>query len=268
MATCYWDHDPHSGETYLCLDGKSRVCTRCCVEKCAVDSPAWFSRCAEAGHPTWPAVRTRQTVAPKLVCLESYWNRELFKTLSVKEFFAPLADFIRPRLQLAHRIVESERGLAYYTQHPDGLLWQLPETWDTPIYYLAFHGEPGTVKSVLDRIGSETLLQAFRGYGSSGYRNLVYFAACNVLCGAAGEKFARDFLAASGCRALIGYTANVDWMDSLLIDMLFLQRFYSNPDPWSNLSEIFTSVKQDFRPAQTLGYTLVEAEAPQEPCPP
>jgi hypothetical protein len=264
MANCYWNHDPQPAETYLCLDGKSQVCARCCVEKCAVDTPAWFARCAEAGHPTWPVVRSRQTVAPKLVCLESYWNHELFKTLSVKAFFEPLAELIRPRLQLAHRFVESERGLAYYTRHPHGLLWQLPESWDTPIYYLAFHGEPGAVKSVLDRIGADTLLEAFRGYGNAGYRNLVYFAACNVLSGPEGEKFARDFLEASGCRAVIGYATNVDWMESLLTDMLFLQRFYSNPDPWTNLAEIFASVKQDFRRAQSLGYTLFEAKTPNE----
>ena len=62
MATCYWNHEAQSTETYLCLDGKSRVCARCCVEKCAVDTPVWFANCAEAGHPTWPAVRSRRTV--------------------------------------------------------------------------------------------------------------------------------------------------------------------------------------------------------------
>src|SRR5437870_4347426 len=162
LLPAHRNHEPQPSETYLCLDGKSQVCARCCVEQCAVDTPAWFDKCAEAGHPTWPAVKTRRTVAAKLVCLESYWNRELFKAISVKGFFESLATLIRPRLQLAHRFVESERGLAYYTQHPEGLLWKLPESWDTPIYYLAFHGEPGAVKSVLDRIGAETLLEAFR----------------------------------------------------------------------------------------------------------
>ena len=102
------------------------------------------------------------------------------------------------------------------------------------------------MKSTLDRIGSETLLEAFRGYGKCGYRNLVYFAACNVLCGS-GEKFARDFLAASGCRAVIGYTTNVDWMQSLVTDMLFLQRFYTAPDPWrTDLAAIFASVEENY----------------------
>jgi hypothetical protein len=48
-------------------------------------------------------------------------------------------------------------------------------------------------------------------------------------------------------------------MQSLVTDLLFLQRFYTNPDPWENLSDIFHSVKKDYRPAEALGYTLVEA---------
>ena len=259
MGTCYWNHDVKPADTYICLDGTNQVCPRCCVEKCAVETPPWFAKCAEAGHPTWPSVKASKTVAAKLVCLESYWNQDLFKTTSVKGFFESLATLIRPRLQLAHRFVESERGLAYYTRYPEGLLWQVPESWNTPIYYLAFHGEPGSVKSVLDRIDSEMLLQAFRDYGSCGYDNLVYFAACSVLCGPEGEKFALDFLAASGCRAIIGYTTPVDWMQSLVTDLLFLQRFYTNPDPWENLPDIFDSVKKDYRPAEALGYTLIEA---------
>jgi hypothetical protein len=140
------------------------------------------------------------------------------------------------------------------------LLWKLPESWDAPIYYLAFHGEPGTVKSVLDCIGAETLVQAFRGYGKCGYSNLVYFAACNVLYGPEGNKLGRDFLAASGCRAIIGYTTNVNWMQSLVTDMLFLQRFYTDADPWNNLRVIFDSVKEDYRPAEALGYTMLQTE--------
>jgi hypothetical protein len=161
MGTCYWNHDVKPDDTYICLDGTNQVCPRCCVEKCAVETPPWFAKCAEAGHPTWPSIKESKTVAAKLVCLESYWNRDLFKTTSVKGFFESLATLIRPRLHLAHRFVESERGLAYYTRYPAGLLWQVPESWNTPIYYLAFHGEPGSVKSVLDRIDSQALRKLF-----------------------------------------------------------------------------------------------------------
>jgi hypothetical protein len=259
MSTCYWSHDAQTSGAYICLDGKNWVCPRCCVEKCPTETPAWFTKCAEAGHPTWPSVRARP-VAAKLVCLETYWNHELLRTKSVKGFLESLATLLDPPLRVAHRFVESERGLVYYAQYPDGLLWKLPEFWDAPVYYLAFHGEPALVKSVLDRIGPDTLLEAFRGYGQCGYKTLVYFAACHVLGGPEGEKFARDFLLATGCGAIIGYTTAIDWMQSLLADMLFLQRFYTSQNPWDHLSEIFQSVLQDYRPAKDMGYTLLRAE--------
>jgi len=39
-----------------------------------------------------------------------------------------------------------------------------------------------------------------------------------------------------------------------------LQRFYTDPEPWNNLAAIFASVKEDYRPAEALGYTLLQAE--------
>ena len=118
-----------------------------------------------------------------------------------------------------------------------------------------FHGRPAGFNPTLGRIEGESLFEAFAGYG--GYRNLVYFAACSVLRGKRGLQFGRDFLKASGTRALIGYTTPVNWMASLVADMLFLHRFYSDPAPWRNLRRIFASVLRDYPRARSLGYTLL-----------
>ena len=179
----------------------------------------------------------------------------MFQTFSVKGFFEAMAPLVHPPLTLAHRFVESEAGLAYYAKRPEGLMWRNEELFDTPVYYLAFHGRPGAVRSLLDRIDSGRLCQAFEGYGS--YRNLVYFACCNVLRGEKGKRFARTFLKTSGVRAVIGYTTTVDWMASLVCDMLFLHRFYNDPSPWKNLRRIFNSVHRDYPAARRLGHTLV-----------
>ena len=168
-----------------------------------------------------------------------------------------MAPLVHPPLAVAHRFVESARGLAYYTRRPDGVMWRHAELFDTPVYYLAFHGRPRSITSTLERIGPERLLEAFAGYGAGGYRNLVYFAACNVLRGARGRRFAREFLRATGVRAVVGYTTSVGWMDSLVADLLFLHRFYADPAPWRNLRRIFTSVQRDFPRARRLGHTLL-----------
>jgi hypothetical protein len=193
----------------------------------------------------------------KLVCLEAYWNEKMFQDFSVKGFYEAMAPLLHPPLKLAHRFVESGSGLAYYARRPDGLLWRSKDLFDTPIYYLAFHGRPGAVRSLLDRIEADKLCQAFEGYGEGGYKNLVYFACCNVLRGRKGREFARAFLKSSRVRAIVGYTTTVDWMASLVCDMLFLHRFYSDPSPWRNLRRIFNSVRRDYPASRRLGYTLI-----------
>ena len=181
----------------------------------------------------------------------------MFQTYSVKGFYEAMAPLLNPPLTLAHRFVDSAAGLAYYAKRPDGLMWRSKELFDTPIYYLAFHGDPGGVRPLLGRIEAERLCEAFAGYGKGRYRNLVYFACCNVLRGKKGKAFARQFLKASKVRAVIGYTTTVDWMASLVCDMLFLHRFYRDPAPWKNLRRIFNSVRRDYPPARRLGHTMI-----------
>lgn len=190
----------------------------------------------------------------KLVCLETYWNERLFQSFSVRGFFEAMAPLCHPPLTVAHRFVESSAGLAHYLQRPGGVMWRRDELFDTPVYYLAFHGKPGSMSSLLDAILPDRLCEAFAGYGA--YPNLAYFASCSVLRGERGRSFVRRFLKASGMRAVIGYTTRVDWMASLVADLLFLHRFYADPSPWRNLGRIFASVQRDYPRARRLGYTL------------
>src|SRR3954462_2604526 len=132
----------------------------------------------------------RAKVPPKLVCLESYWNERLFQTFSVKGFLESMAPLVHPPLTVAHRFVDSHEGIAHYLRRPGGVMWRQKELFDTPVYYLAFHGRPAAVRTVVERIEGEALMEAFAGYGENGYRNLVYFAACNVFRGKAGLEFA------------------------------------------------------------------------------
>jgi hypothetical protein len=192
----------------------------------------------------------------KLVCLETYWNEKLFESFSVKPFFDAMAPLLRPPLRVAHRFVESGAGLAYYTRRPEGVMWRHAELFDAPVFYLAFHGKPGAVISLTGNIGARPLIEAFEGYGR-GYKNLVYFAACSMLRGAQGERFAKEFMKQTGVRAVIGYSTRVDWMASLVADLLFLHRFYRHPAPWRNLRRIFNSVRRDYPRARALGHLLL-----------
>jgi len=194
----------------------------------------------------------------KLVCLETYWadrSREIFRDRSVRPFFEALGAQFDPPLAIAHRFLDSPTQLAAYTRRKRGLLWRDPQSFDTPVFYLSFHGSPGKIHTTLAKIGPAMLCRAFAGWGSA-YDNLVYFGACSVFRGARGERFAQDFLKASGCRAIVGYTTDVNWMDSMLADLLFLRRFYADVAPWKNLADIHASVLEDFAPARRLGHVL------------
>jgi hypothetical protein len=196
----------------------------------------------------------------KLVVLETYWGdhkARLFRTPSVLPFFEGLSAQLDPPLRIAHRYVDSLPQLFSYSRYRKGLLWRDRETFDTPVYYLSFHGAPGKLITALSRIGAGELYRAFRGWGS--YDNLVYFGACSVFKGKAGERFAKAFLKASGCRAVLGYTTDVAWMGSMVSDLLMLHRFYTDPKPWTNLRKIHQSVLEDYAPAKRLGLTLVQA---------
>lgn len=218
-----------------------------------------LTRRASNPSATLPGAGKPAAAAPrKIVCLETYWGdhkARLFQNTSVRPFLEALSSQFDPPIQVAHRFVESTAQLSNYTAYPDGLLWRDPEVFDAPVFYLSFHGSPGALRSSLERIGARTLCRAFKGWGGQ-YQNLVHFGACSVFAGRAGRQFARDFLAASGCRAILGYTTDVDWMDSMVTDLLFLRRFFRDPDPWNNIRRIHEAVLADFAPARRLGYEL------------
>ena len=155
---------------------------------------------------------------------------------------APLLD---PPLIVAHRFVESEAGLAYYAKRPGGVMWRRRELFDAPVFYLAFHGRPGGV-ALAARAHRRRARCAKRSPATAATATWSTSPRCNVLRGERGRRFARDFLKASGARAVIGYTTPVNWMASLVADMLFLHRFYSDPSPWRNLRRIFGSVLRDY----------------------
>ena len=46
----------------------------------------------------------------------------------------------------------------------------------------------------------------------------------------------------------------------MVTDLLFLKRFFIDPDPWRNIAAIHESVLADFAPARSLGFRLYAAE--------
>lgn len=239
-----------AGKPYDCLDRQRRVCPRCCVEHCREESPEDFARCARLGHPTWPTGSSKRP-PKRIVCLEGYWDDDdVFDRSSVRPFLEGLAD-ARGDLVVAHRRVDSLESLERIAT---STLWEDRAAWDTPLYYLAFHGRKGRLSLSEDEAGLSALRRYFEDYGA--FPHILYFGSCSTLGGRSGEKLANQLLEHADSRAIIGYEKNVDWVRSMLVDLLFVQKFFDDDDPWNRLPDIHQSVLDELPFAHDLGFRI------------
>ena len=90
-------------------------------------------------------------------------------------------------------------------------------------------------------------------------RLLHQFLPHTALGGFAGRKLSKGLLEWVGSRAVVGYTQDVDWMKSMLIDLLFTEKFYSTAEPWADgeLRRIYDEVIDEVSFAERLGFTIV-----------
>src|SRR3954464_13935465 len=101
----------------------------------------------------------------KLVCLESYWDEELFQQFSVKAFLDGMAPLVHPPLTVAHRFVDSGAGLAYYLRRPGSVMWRQKALFDAPVYYLAFHGGAASGRAGAERGGAAEGVRGLSRHG-------------------------------------------------------------------------------------------------------
>lgn len=229
------------------------MCARCCVEHCRQESPGDFAACAEAGHPTWPGPSSE--LPRKLVCIEGFWQGgSVFDRSTVRPFLEGFAAQLDGGLRLAYRRVGS---LAELERLATETLWEDPAAADVPVFYLAFHGRKGVLDLGDAEANLGVLTRIFEGYGED---HLLYFSSCSTLGGRAGPRLAKALLKSAGSRAVIGYRNDVDWLEGMMIDLLFLERFFTSEDPWTSVREIHDSVVSDVAIAKRLGFTMFEGD--------
>jgi hypothetical protein len=196
-----------------------------------------------------------ESFRPKICCLESYWNQNMTDSFSVKPFLQAIGWMIKKDMVVAHRIISDGKDLAYYVKYPDGIIWRDPYLAGIHCFYLASHGKPGGLKSSVKDIESDELIKAFNGLER--YFNIVYFSGCEILDGSEGKEFVQAFLEKTGTVAVVGYTEISHCIDSMVIDTLFLSRFFEeNDDRFAHLQKVYDSVIRDYRVAKDCGFSL------------
>jgi hypothetical protein len=198
----------------------------------------------------------QQTAPPKkLLILESYASAKVTETLYAKQFIKPIHTLIYSPLQTAHRVFSSAADLQGYVQFPDAQIWQDPNFYSPDVIYITGHGIPAGLRLSLGSITKDELISCFNGLNY--YSNIVYFSACEVFAGEEGNAFAKEFIDKTGTMAVIGYSRAVPLIDSLLIDIMFLTRFFeSEGRRFDKLHAIYESVLRDYPMAKEYGYKL------------
>jgi len=201
------------------------------------------------------------TFEPKMVILENYWTEELFSnTLSVMPFLSNIGNILENDriIRVAHRYFDSAESLSYYVKQPNGIIWKDEDVYGAIVYYVAAHGLEAGLDATLGKITKDQLIDTFRGLGEL-YPNLLYFGSCSIFGGSKGKEFGEELLAATGCKAILGYQSQkVGFLHSIITDLLFLSRFlgYTADDPFKILPDLYNSVLTDFPPSIELGFTM------------
>ena len=129
-----------------------------------------------------------------------------------------------------------------------------------PILYLAFHGTEGTIQFG-DLRKPENLvglndLEELLGKNSC-HRRIVYFSSCDTLDGRRLHSFVRR----TGALAVCGFRCYVDWLTSLVFDLLFLRQAQSNAFTIPGMRAIDRRVREEAAGLYSkLGFRMVVNE--------
>lgn len=144
-------------------------------------------------------------------CVEGEWNSSLTDRTSVE-----------PQLQMLenmhccggviHRDVATSEELEYYVGK-----WLQRQYARFTVGYFAFHGEPGLIQLGRDSL---TLVEMGDMINGRAGGKILYFGSCSTLL--ADDDELKDFCRRSGARAVVGYTREVDWLETAAFDFILL----------------------------------------------
>jgi hypothetical protein len=145
-----------------------------------------------------------------IVCLESFWTRDVGNRLSVQPILelASKRNYIRSVLLTCNTLGELEYNLKI-VPHGNGK--------GNGILYFAFHGFPGGIIMA----GATAKLETIAEFMGRRFANwVVYFDSCETLKIEKRRVF--GFMENTKALMTIGYKKKANWMDSSAIDLLVL----------------------------------------------
>ena len=184
---------------------------------------------------------------PRIISIES----SDFQKHSIKPYLSELTKGVGHPYELDHNTVGNG----------DDFIRNLKSRKDynsAPFYYLSFHGEPASIVfNAKSGLGLDDLVYPFENDRTS--NSIIYLSSCSSLQGDDGKMLADHLLKNTKCRAVIGYSKDMNWFDALFIDLLFIHKFFSHENPLDGIEEIYQEVLREYSPAKEAGLTLFKS---------
>ena len=154
-----------------------------------------------------------------IFCLEGPWREHLKDRASVEHMMHLLAAEYGSRLIYIHRTIATIEELRFYLRK-----WALKSYADYPVLYLAFHGRKSCICLGRKRIHLRQIKQMIT---PRRYKSMIYFGSCKTM--GASANALNEFMADTCVLGLMGYTQDVDWIESTAFELLVHNRLQAMP---------------------------------------
>jgi len=152
-----------------------------------------------------------------IFCLEGDWRRDFKARLSVEPQLRMLESAERCR-DVIHRDVATREEFAFYTNK-----WLTRRYSRFSFGYFAFHGVKNSILLGKDELSLDDIAEVIDGRATG---RTLYFGSCSTL-NLPGQDL-RRFCKATGARAVVGYSKDVDWLEAAAFDFLLLPELLSS----------------------------------------
>ena len=204
------------------------------------------------------------TKTKRIVVFESYWNTPN-ENPQVLPFIQALVNLHQqpktnsdPKgvvpIEIVYRTVRTKSDLTYYLSSQD------KNISSNNLLYLASHGIKGFLSFSNNRNEEEfwishdevcNLLEA----NCKGVFSHIHFAACGYFAGDKTWKKYHEIIKASNAKYVSGYRENIDWIESMFVDLAYIYYFYINGNQ-QNKSKINNFESSYNELARLLGFTI------------
>ena len=145
---------------------------------------------------------------------EGDWHEDLTKKDSIRPTLETLRDV--QKVSFVHRRIGTAEELKYYLER-----WLGGEGAgiydDYLIGYFAFHGEQGLISPGEGRVSLDQIAIWMNGRAQG---RTLYFGSCSTLD--LETKRIKRFLRSTKARAVVGFTRDVDWLQTAAFDLILL----------------------------------------------